>query len=235
MMCLDGYPAFPSSFGEAKQALERTVLWARRCLEAKGSDDQALFGVLPLWRYDELLHEAASVLGSYEVDGIVLKPIEGEGERETHRSRVEEACAVMPEAIPRFVLEAESLERMIEWAGAGADLCTSNIPLEWARQGRCLTCAGEVSLKDATLATQESPLDVTCQCYLCRHYSRAYLFHLYQLREVLATRLVAIHNVHTYLRAMEEAREAIEQGTFSSFSRRFLSTAPRGDSGPGFV
>jgi queuine tRNA-ribosyltransferase len=223
IMCLDGHPAFPASFAEACEALERTTRWARRCVEAKRRNDQALFGVLPLWEYAPLRKRAAETLSACGLDGIVFRKGRPDDRGGRGWEEARETCAVLPYRMPRFVVGADTLESVVEWVKVGADLCASVSPFRLAREGRLVTYAGEVSLENPEFAGCERPVQEACICYTCRHYSLGYLYHLFQSHEILVTRLASIHNLHTYLRLVDEAREAIRQKRFSSFCDEFYS------------
>jgi queuine tRNA-ribosyltransferase len=114
-------------------------------------------------------------------------------------------------------------EDLVEAVSRGVDMFDCVLPTRNARNGMALTRFGRVVVKNAEHAASSLPLDEACGCYTCRHYSRAYLRHLYMAREILAYRLLTIHNLFYYLELMAGMRRSLAQGTFGEFRQAFYS------------
>jgi queuine tRNA-ribosyltransferase len=128
---------------------------------------------------------------------------------------------LLPRDRPRYVMGVGTPENLVEGVSRGVDMFDCVMPTRNARNGVLFTSFGKISIKQARYSHDPSPVDPDCDCYVCRNYSRAYLRHLYQSREILASVLNTHHNLHYYVRLMEGARSAIEQGTFLEFKRSF--------------
>jgi queuine tRNA-ribosyltransferase len=126
-------------------------------------------------------------------------------------------------------------EDLVDGVAAGIDMFDCVMPTRNARNGWLFTRFGDIKLRNTRYKTDTAPLDETCPCYACRHFSRAYLHHLHKVGEILGARLNTIHNLHYYQVLMAEMRAAIEAGEFAAFRSRFareratLSGKPGGD------
>jgi queuine tRNA-ribosyltransferase len=139
---------------------------------------------------------------------------------------------LLPTERPRYVMGVGTPENLIEGISRGVDMFDCVMPTRNARNGVLFTTFGKVSIKQARYLDDSLPVDPECTCYVCRNYSRAYLRHLYQSNEILASMLNTWHNLHYYLTLMAEARAAIESGQFTEFRRQFYGrrdAAPTAD------
>ena len=135
---------------------------------------------------------------------------------------VAETAPVLPRNAPRYLMGVGTPEDLVEAVSHGIDLFDCVMPTRNARNGMLFTAAGRLVIKNSIYARDNRPVEEGCTCYTCRHFSRAYLRHLFVSKELLSYRLNTIHNVHFYLRTMEEIREALFQGRFQEFKREFL-------------
>jgi queuine tRNA-ribosyltransferase len=222
MMCFDECPPSTADYGYVKKSMEMTTRWAARCMAARRRDDQALFGIVQGGRFDDLRAESARQLQDIGFDGYALGGL-SVGEEKGVMLGVMETCApLLPEDRPRYVMGIGTPEDLIEAVYRGFDMFDCVMPTRNARNGMLFTSGGTLNIKNARYAEDRSPLDPECGCYVCRNYSRAYLRHLYRAGEILASRFNTYHNLHYYLSLMEQAREAIAEGRFSSFRRDFF-------------
>ena len=127
----------------------------------------------------------------------------------------------LPETKPRYIMGVGTPENLIELVELGADMFDCVLPTRNARNGQMFTQYGTVNISNAQFKDDTEPLEPGCECYTCRHYSRAYLRHLYMARELLAYRLNTIHNIHFFIRFMKQIREAILADEFESFRKNF--------------
>jgi queuine tRNA-ribosyltransferase len=124
---------------------------------------------------------------------------------------------LLPEGAPRYLMGVGTPEDMIHAVSLGIDFFDCVLPTRNARNGTLFTSSGKISIKQAQYAEDGRPVDETCVCYTCRHYSRAYLRHLYLAKEILSSRLNTIHNLYYYVKLIREIREAIRDGHFFNF------------------
>ena len=131
---------------------------------------------------------------------------------------------LLPENKPRYLMGVGSPEDLFEGVSRGIDLFDCVLPTRTARNGGLFTRQGRINLRAAKYAEDLGPVEEGCDCYTCRHFSRAYIRHLLKVKEILGLRLATIHNLHFILRLMDEIRQAILGGTFSTFKEHFLQT-----------
>lgn len=218
-MALDEPLGFPHTREEARRALVRTTLWARRAREAHARADQALFGIVQGGGFEELRERSARELAEmdfpgYAVGGLCL----GEGKRETE-SLLDVATDVLPPEKPRYVMGMGTPADLIRGVRMGADMFDCVMPTRHARRGNLFTWGGRLSIKNASHAEDSAPIDPDCGCPVCRRgYSRAYLRHLFRAGEALGARLMTMHNLYFYQDLLAQAREAIGAGRFSSWA-----------------
>lgn len=224
LMCLDeciGYPSEPSA---AKAALERTLSWARRCkqhwMDTGGSG--TLFGIVQGGMEPELRRESALRTVDIGFPGYAIGGLSVGEPVEQMMEMADMAVQYLPEHAPRYVMGVGTPENLVDLVGRGIDMFDCVMPTRNARNGQLFTDRGTIHITNACHRFDTGPIDETCGCYTCRHFSRAYLRHLYLSREILVYRLNTIHNVYYYLHLMERIREAILRDEFERFRKSFL-------------
>ncbi|MEJ5241331.1 MAG: tRNA guanosine(34) transglycosylase Tgt [Anaerolineales bacterium] len=197
-----------------RAAMERTHRWAERCLRAKTRDDQALFGIVQ-GGVDPLLRaESARFIASLDTPGIAIGGLSvGETKEEMH-AMLDIVTEILPAHKPRYLMGVGTPEDIIQGVARGVDIFDCVLPTRLARHHAAFSPQGRLNLRGAIYSDDERPIDETCDCYTCRHFSRAYLRHLIIAGEWLAGTLISIHNIRTLTRLMEEMRQAILDGTF---------------------
>jgi len=221
---LDEFLAHPATRPETERSLERTLRWARRsqAAHARASAGQALFGIVQGGAYADVRARAARetvALGfaGYAIGGMAVgepKPMMYE--------LTETVTTVLPSAQPRYLMGVGKPEDLVESVARGVDLFDCVLPTRNARNGQCFTWDGPVSIKQARYERDGAPLDGACGCYACREFSRAYLRHLFMSDELLAYRLLSLHNVHFFQQLVAAMREAVTRGAFGPFRARFF-------------
>lgn len=220
-MCFDECPPYPSTREDVRRSMELTLRWAVRCRDAKTREDQALFGIVQGGMYPDLRIECLERLKYLDFPGYALGGL-SVGEENPLMYEIMEACSPhLPEDKPRYVMGIGTPEDLIEAVYRGYDMFDCVMPTRNARNGMLFTSAGKINIRNARHADDPGPLDPECDCYVCRNYSRAYLRHIFQAREILASRLNTWHNLHYYLSLMEGARAAIAADRFADFRREF--------------
>jgi queuine tRNA-ribosyltransferase len=223
IMCFDEC-ADPFDHGYNRAALERTHRWAGRCREAWTTrQQQALFGIVQGGIFDDLRRESALVLAGMGFPGYAIGGLSvGESKEEMHRI-LEVTTPLLPEDKPRYLMGVGTAEDLVHGVARGIDLFDCVLPTRIARHGAAMTRRGQIALRNQEHARSDHPLDEQCDCYTCRHFSRAYLRHLVKAKEILAATLLTIHNLSTLIRLAREMRSAILEGRFASYAAETLA------------
>ena len=221
MMVFDECIPHLASLQYTKESTERSARWAARCKAAHSDKSASLFGIVQGGMLYELRQQSAEALIDLGFDGYALGGLSvGETAEEMYQV-MEWSLPMLPEDRPRYVMGVGTPENLVEAVARGADMFDCVMPTRNARNGVLFTSTGKISIKQARYIEDESPIDSSCECYVCRNYSRAYLRHLYQSNEILASVLNTTHNLYYYLHLMQEMREAIEFGSFKHFRENF--------------
>ncbi|MEY3103583.1 MAG: hypothetical protein RL256_605 [Actinomycetota bacterium] len=215
-----------------EESLERTRLWAIRCLdEHKRLTDsrshrpyQALFGVLQGAQYEDLRRKAAKDLGEMESSGISFDGfgIGGALDKSKLGTIVGWAVDELPDNKPRHLLGIGEPADLFAGVENGADTFDCVAPTREARTSAVYSATGRFNVSGGSYRKDFSPIDSECDCYTCKNYSRAYLNHLFRAKEILGPTLATIHNVHFIVNLVERMRLAIEAGNFLEFKNEFL-------------
>jgi len=221
IMTLDECLPYPSSREATRDALDRTIQWARRSRQAHRRRDQTLFGIVQGGFYPELRREATLRLLELGFEGYALGGLSVGETPAMMREVVDQVVPLLPEERPRYLMGVGMPEDLLECVVRGIDMFDCVIPTRHARTGWLFTTFGRVVIKNAQYARDESPIDPACDCSTCRQFSRAYLRHLFMAQETLALRLNTIHNLHYYLRLMEQIRQAIREGRLMQYRDDF--------------
>ena len=220
-MVLDECTPYPATHEEAKEGMERTLRWARRSQEARGEEEIALFGIVQGGVYPDLRRACAEGLIDIGFSGFAVGGLGLGEERDACLSVLAWMDELLPAALPRYLMGMGSPENLVEAVARGMDLFDCVLPTRNGRNGTLFTHFGRIRIKNRRYAEDMRPIDPACGCYTCRHYSRAYLRHLFLARELLVYRLTSIHNLYFYQELMERMRQAIASDAFFDFSRDF--------------
>ncbi len=216
-MCLDECPPADASPEVMRTAVRRTIAWAERCRAAQRRPDQALFAIVQGGTDVALRIECAAALAALDFPGYALG---GFSVGETPAQMVaalEPSAAALPDHKPRYLMGVGRPEDILDGVRCGIDMFDCVLPTRNGRNAGAFTARGPVRLRNACHKRDSAPLESDCLCYTCRHFSRAYLHHLFLAKEMLGPTLVSLHNVAYYLRLMTEARRAIEERRFAEF------------------
>jgi queuine tRNA-ribosyltransferase len=206
----------PYGAGEARvrQAMERSLQWARRGLAAREREDQLVFGIVQGGMSPELRAQSAQEVAGLSPDGFCIGGLSVGEPKELTAELCAVVCDALPEGAARHLMGVGYPEDILDGIRAGADLFDCVLPTRLGRNGSAVTSEGRLNMVAAQYADDLGPLDPACECPTCREYTRAYIRHLYKAKEILAARLVTYHNLWFYTRMMERARQAIAEGTF---------------------
>lgn len=208
------------SFNYTQRAMERTHRWAKRCLTAhrqkKRVQRQALFGIVQGGLYKKLRVESAKFIGSLPFDGFAIGGSLGVVIDRTKKKMfqiLDWTIPLLPENKPRHLLGIGYLEDLEKSVRAGVDLFDCVYPTRMARHGIAFTPQGELNLTKSALLHDKTPLAQKCPCPACQNYSKAYIAHLFQAKEITAMRLLTLHNLYFFKNFMDTIREKIEKNT----------------------
>ncbi len=211
-MAFDECPPSTAPRPQIERAMRRTTDWARRCLAAHQRADQALFGIVQGGTHEDLREQHAAELLPMPFDGFALGGFAVGESTEVLHAGVAHAAPLLPEDRPRYLMGVGTPEDLRAVVEAGVDLFDCVMPTRNARNGQAFTSEGRVNIKQAKYQDDPGPLDPACDCPACRTYSRAYLRHLFQARELLVLRLLSQHNLHHYGALMRSIRDTIGHG-----------------------
>jgi queuine tRNA-ribosyltransferase len=226
-MVLDECLAYPATREATERSLALTRRWAERCRAAHaargGADGQALFGIVQGGTDEELRLRAAAETVALGFDGYAIGGMAVGEPKAAMYALTQLVTRALPADRPRYLMGVGKPEDLVECVARGVDMFDCVLPTRNARNGQAFTHAGPVTIKQAQWTRDAGPLDAACGCYTCRRFSRAYLRHLFLAEELLAYRLLTLHNVSFYLELMARMREAIAAGRFDAFRSRFYT------------
>jgi len=242
-MVLDECPPWPCEYDYAAKSAEMTTRWAKRCKEAVGTavsranqdkaaetvdtaeeqPRQLVFGIVQGATFEELRQRSAQAIVDLNFDGYAIGGVSvGEPEEEMIRA-VESSEPFLPSDKPRYAMGLGTPPQLLEMIARGMDMFDCVLPTRLARNGTAFTSTGTLNLKNAGFARDKRPIEDNCDCTSCREFSRGYIRHLIKAEEILGLRLITLHNLHSYLDLMRQARDKIDKGTFDEFRGDFLS------------
>lgn len=229
-MIFDECTPYPATLEEARASMQLSLGWAARSRrehdrlrDRDGPRVEALFGIVQGGMFDALRDESLAGLARLGFDGLAIGGL-AVGEPEDERQRIlEHTVPRIEPALPRYLMGVGKPVDIVRAVLCGVDLFDCVIPTRHARNGYLFTSEGTLKIRNARFADDTGPLDPACECYTCRHYSRAYLRHLDKCGEILGSVLNTIHNLHHYQSLMRELRAAIESGTVERYALEIIA------------
>jgi queuine tRNA-ribosyltransferase len=215
---------------EARVSMELSLRWAQRCLteHTKLENPNALFGIVQGGMFENLREESLAALVALDLPGYAIGGVSVGEPKPLMQQIVAHTPHRLPAHKPRYLMGVGTPEDLVEGVEAGVDMFDCVMPTRNARNGHLFTRFGDLKLRNARHKTDESPPDMSCACYTCQNFSRAYLHHLDRCSEMLGPMLASIHNLHYYVNLMREVREALDAGQFAAFAKRFREDRARG-------
>ena len=225
LMCLDQCISYGASRDEVVAAMERTHRWAEMCHQhhaASGlAKQQALFGIVQGGTFEDLREASTRFIADIPFQGYAIGGLAvGESKDQMYRT-TKQVASRLPQHKPRYLMGVGSPEDLVECVARGIDMFDCVLPTRVGRNGAIFTKSGRIDITKARFLEQREPVEQDCDCYACRSYSAAYVCHLFRAKELLGARLASIHNLRFILRLMANMREAILQGMFNEFRRKF--------------
>ena len=222
IMSFDECCPYPSTYEYTKNSMERTTRWAVRCKEAhKNVEQQGLFGIIQGGFFKDLRKQSAEDLIKLDFPGYAIGGISVGEPKGEFLDILRYTTPLMPQNKPRYLMGVGTPDYLIEAALAGIDMCDCVLPTRIARHSCAMTSRGRMILKNEEFKEDFRPIDEECDCYTCRNYTRAYIRHLVKAEEILAARLISIHNVQFLENLMKNIREAIKEDRFLEFKESF--------------
>lgn len=235
-MAFDECVENPAAFDYAKASCERTVRWLERCkvehdrLNAAPdtiNPQQMLFGINQGATFPELRIRHMEEIKKIDCEGYAIGGLAVGEPTEVMYEIIDAVEPHMPEEKPRYLMGVGTPSNIIEGVARGVDFFDCVMPARNARHGRLYTWEGSINLKNEKYKLDDSPIDATCQCPACQHFSRAYLRHLFVAGEMLAMRLAVLHNLYFYNTLMERIRAALDAGSFAQFRAEYSEKLDR--------
>lgn len=234
IMALDECTPFPSTEKEAAKSLDLTLNWTKRAKEYLEENpplfgyDQSFFGIVQGGMHKELRAKAIEALKEINPDGFALGGLSVGEPVETMYDIADFCTNLMPAEKPRYVMGVGTPWNLLELISRGVDMCDCVMPTRNARNGMLFTSEGVLHYKAGRYAKAlDTPPDPHCDCYTCRHFSKAYMRHLFHSGELLGMTLSSIHNVHFYLKLMRDAKAHIADDTFEPWAKEQIERLQR--------
>jgi queuine tRNA-ribosyltransferase len=226
-MVFDECTPYPASRDEVAASMALSMRWAARSKIAHGDNRNALFGIVQGGMFEDLREDSLGELRRIGFDGYAIGGL-SVGEPKEEMRRIQGRIApLLPADRPRYLMGVGTPEDIVEAVQNGIDMFDCVLPTRNARNGWLFTRHGDIKIRNARHRTDPEPLDATCSCYTCRHFSRAYLHHLQRANEILGARLNTLHNLHYYLTLMAELRQAIAADALPAYVQVFQSDRSR--------
>ncbi len=214
-----------ASYEYQKEAMGRTHRWAERSLKRhkellkENGEKRALLGIVQGGRHEDLRKESARIIAGMDFDGF---GIGGSFDKEDMHTAVGWVNEILPEDKPRHLLGIGEPIDLFSGIENGCDLFDCVAPTRMARNGTIYTRDGRINILNAKFVNDFTPIDSNCNCYTCQNYTRAYLAHLFRAKEMLASTLASIHNLHFIIKLVDDIRQSIIDENFEEFKKEFL-------------
>jgi len=221
IMCFDECAPYPCEYDYMKKSVDRTLRWAKRCLDAhKNKESQALFGIVQGGVYEDLRKYSATELVKMNFPGYAIGGLSVGEPKELQNEVISYVNCILPHDKPRYLMGVGSPGALLDGIELGIDMFDCVLPTRIARHGAAMTSKGRVLIKNKEFEKDFSALDSNCDCYTCKNYTKAYLRHLFKAEEILGFRLLSIHNIHFLNNLMTNARKAIEEDRFLEYKEK---------------
>jgi queuine tRNA-ribosyltransferase len=232
-MVLDECAPFPCDPDHARSAMERSVAWAARCLEAHGHGTaaggwpQALFAIVQGSVYRDLREQCCAELSRMDFPGYAIGGLAVGEDRATRNECVSWCTDQLPVDKPRYLMGVGTPLDILDAVERGVDMFDCVLPTRNARNAQAFTARGTLNLRNARFGADFGPIDPECACSVCTRHTRAYLRHLFQGGEILAHRLLTYHNLSFYAGLMRSIRDSVAGDCFVAFRDAFVERYTR--------
>lgn len=222
-MSFDECIPYPASYEYCKNSVERTLRWAKRGKAVFNNERQSLFGIVQGGEYEDLRKYSAEETVKIGFDGYAIGGTSVGEDKPTMYRMIDYAIKYLPVDKVRYLMGVGDPYDLFEGVERGVDMFDCVHPTRLARHGHAFTKYGKINLKNNKYKEDFTPVDTTCDCECCCHYTKAYIRHLLVADETLGARLLSIHNLRFLIRIMEGIRESIKTDTFLEYKKEFLT------------
>lgn len=221
-MSFDECIPYPSSYEYVKQSVERTLRWASRGKAVHRNENQSLFGIVQGGEYEDLRKYSAQKTVEMDFDGYSIGGTSVGEDKPTMYKMIEDGIYYLPEDKPRYLMGVGDPIDILEGVERGIDMFDCVLPTRLARHGNAFTHHGKINLKNLQYKEDFTPIEEECDCYTCKHFTKAYIRHLVTSNETLGGRLLSIHNIRFLIKLTEDIRKAIEDDKFLEYKQQFI-------------
>jgi len=221
IMVFDECTPYPATELEARESMELSMRWAKRCKDAHQDKPGALFGIVQGGMYPALRLESLQALTDIGFDGYAIGGMSVGEPKEEMWEVLDVLLPKMPADKPRYLMGVGTPADLVQAVQYGVDMFDCVMPTRNARNAYLFTSKGLLKLRNSRYRDDLNPIDENCDCYTCKTFSRSYLHHMDKCKEMLGAQLNTIHNLHYYQKLMRDLRSAIEQGTLADFAKSF--------------
>jgi queuine tRNA-ribosyltransferase len=220
IMALDVCPMAKSPRDDIRRAMSLTTGWLKRSNLAMTRKESRLLGIMQGGVHEDLRREHAQEILELDLFGYAIGGLSVGEDKDELWQTAKTSSQLLPANKPRYLMGVGTPDDILEGIKSGIDMFDCVMPTRNARNGSLFTYNGKISIKNKKYSYDKSPLDESCHCYTCKKFSKAYLRHLYQSKEILYYRLASLHNITYYLDLVLGAREAIKTHTFDDYYKR---------------
>ncbi len=222
-MSFDECPPASADYKYLKNSVERTLRWAKRGKDAFNNPNQSLFGIVQGGPIEDLRRFSAIETVKMDFDGYSIGGVANDGEsKEDMYKAIDYSIPYLPKDKPRYLMGVGEPLDILEGVERGIDMFDCVLPTRIARHGNVFTRHGRVNMRNLKFREDFTPIEEDCDCYTCKHYTRAYIRHLLVANEQLAGRLLSIHNIRFLIRECEEIRNALDEDRFKEYKEEFI-------------
>ena len=222
MMAFDECAPYPADREYIEDSMRRTMRWLERCKAAwTNRENQALFGIMQGGVFKDLRRESAETIVDMDLPGYAVGGLSVGEPKDLMLDVMDDCVERLPENKPRYLMGIGTPDYLFEAVERGIDMCDCVEPTRIARHGIATTSHGRINLKNAQYTRDFTPLDDECDCYACRHYSKAYIRHMIKAGETMGPMLLSEHNLHFLINMMKNMRKAIEEDRFMEYKKEF--------------
>ena len=221
-MSFDECIPYPASYEYVKNSVDRTLRWAKRGKLVFDNPRQSLFGIVQGGEYEDLRKYSAEETVKIGFDGYAIGGTSVGEDKPTMYKMIDYAIKYLPEDKARYLMGVGDPYDLFEGVERGVDMFDCVHPTRLARHGHAFTKYGKINLKNAKYKEDFSPIESNCDCYACKHYTKAYIRHLIVANETFGQRLLSIHNIRFLIRLTEELRVAIKENNLLEYKEKFI-------------
>lgn len=225
-MAFDECTEYPATHDRAAKSLETTLKWEEASLRQPHASGQLVFGIVQGSVYHDLRQHSIEVLSGMDFDGMAIGGV-SVGESEHEMVDILKFCGpLLPKEKPHYLMGVGTPRQMVIGVMNGIDMFDCVLPTRMGRNGSAYTPTGTIPIKAGIYKEDFTPIQDRCQCYACRHFTKAYIRHLLNTNEILGSRLMTIHNLHFFINLMRQVRASLEDGTFGKLAEDVLKNYP---------